>query len=76
MLRPHTCYARVDLDGQDRCHADDKDEIGKAWSDQPLTQWDLGIGFGFVEIVSFIVTGLLVWRNDRANKVGGGASYA
>ena len=26
--------------------------------------------------VSFILTGLLVWRDDRANKVGGGASYA
>ena len=26
--------------------------------------------------VSFILTGLLVWKDDRANKVGGGASYA
>ena len=26
--------------------------------------------------VSFILTGLLVWREDRANKVGGGVSYA
>lgn len=26
--------------------------------------------------VSFVLTGLLVWKDDRANKVGGGASYA
>ena len=26
--------------------------------------------------VSFVLTGLLVWRDDRANKVGGGASHA
>ena len=26
--------------------------------------------------VSFILTGLLVWKEDRANKVGGGVSYA
>ena len=50
MLRPHNCYFRGEADGQDRCFADEKDEVGKAWSDQPLTQWDLGVGFGFVEM--------------------------
>ena len=100
MLRPHNCFLRVEADGRDRCYADskDKDETGKAWSDQPLTQWDIGVAFGFVEMwvfssfnlvfedvrvfanlrdsVSFILTGLLVWREDRANKVGGGVNYA
>ena len=36
-------------------------------------------GRGFANVggsVSFILTGLLVWREDRANKVGGGVSYA
>ena len=34
---------------------------------------------GFANVaysVSFVLTGLLVWKDDRANKVGGGASYA
>ena len=50
MLRPHDCFLRVEGDGQDRCLADSKDETGIAWSDQPLTQWDLGVAFGFVEM--------------------------
>ena len=36
-------------------------------------------GRGFANVwssVSFILTGLLVWREDRANNVGGGVSYA
>ena len=36
-------------------------------------------GRGFANVgssVSFILTGLLVWREDRENNVGGGASYA
>ena len=36
-------------------------------------------GRGFANVgnsVSFILTGLLIWREDRANRVGGGVSYA
>ena len=38
------------------------------WMEGVLLMW----GYS----VSFILTGLLVWRDDKANKVGGGASYA
>ena len=30
--------------------ANENDDHGKAWSDQPLTQWDIGVAFGFVEM--------------------------
>lgn len=30
--------------------ANKDDDTGKAWSDRPLTQWDLGVAFGFVEM--------------------------
>ncbi|KAK4696455.1 hypothetical protein P7C71_g1458, partial [Lecanoromycetidae sp. Uapishka_2] len=49
---------------------------GRQKKDVPNVQWFVGVAFGFVEIVSFIVTGLLVFKEDRETKVTGGTSYA
>ncbi|CAF9940924.1 hypothetical protein IMSHALPRED_002226 [Imshaugia aleurites] len=46
------------------------------WTDQPRTEWNVAVAFDFVEIVTFILSALLVFKDDRASKVSGGTSYA
>ncbi|KAF6218785.1 hypothetical protein HO133_005328 [Letharia lupina] len=46
------------------------------WTDQPRTEWNVAVAFDFIEIVAFILSALLVFKDDRASKVSGGTSYA
>ncbi|MCJ1278241.1 hypothetical protein MMC21_006056 [Puttea exsequens] len=48
----------------------------KKRDDVPNIQWFISVAFAFVEIVSFVLTALLVFKGDRETKVTGGASYA
>ncbi|CAF9920954.1 MAG: hypothetical protein ALECFALPRED_001676 [Alectoria fallacina] len=52
------------------------ERTGRLWTDQPRTEWDVAVAFDFVEIVAFILSALLVFKDDRASKVSGGTSYA
>lgn len=52
------------------------ENTGKLWTDQPRNEWNIAIAFDFVEIVAFILSALLVFKDDRASKVSGGTSYA
>ncbi|KAG6994124.1 hypothetical protein G7Y79_00047g083500 [Physcia stellaris] len=79
-LRPHGgCdpQHRSSDSGQDRCykHTDSPDPNWK-YTEQPLITWDIAITLSFVEIVAFALTILLVFKDNRANKVSdGGATY-
>lgn len=46
------------------------------WTNQPRTEWNVAVAFDFVEIVAFILSALLVFKDDRASKVSSGTSYA
>ncbi|KAL6722301.1 hypothetical protein ACLMJK_001408 [Lecanora helva] len=48
----------------------------KLYSDRPLARWDIGIAFAFVEIVTFLASTFFVFKEDRATKGSGNASYA
>lgn len=75
MLRPKGGCIEIKDKGLDVCQGKGKDNF-HPYSDQPLARWDIGVAFDFVEIVSFVISGLLVFKEDRATKVTGGASYA
>ncbi|KAL9136886.1 MAG: hypothetical protein Q9175_001916 [Cornicularia normoerica] len=49
---------------------------GRLWTDQPRTEWNVAVAFDFVEIVAFLLSALLVFKDDRASKVSGVTSYA
>lgn len=52
------------------------EDTGRLWTDQPRTEWNVAVAFDFVEIVAFILSAFLVFKDDRASKVSGGTSYA
>ncbi|KAL8822593.1 MAG: hypothetical protein Q9191_006670 [Dirinaria sp. TL-2023a] len=71
------CENNATVDGgKEQCTADD----GKHWKyhdDQPVAQWDVAVAFDLVMCVTFLVSILLVFKDNRANKVSeGGTSYA
>lgn len=61
-------------EGMNTCQT--SETSGRLWSDQPRTEWNVAVAFDFVEIVAFILSALLVFKDDRASKVSGGTSYA
>ncbi|KAL8703245.1 MAG: hypothetical protein Q9201_003578 [Fulgogasparrea decipioides] len=80
MLRPrggceNKGTAKEDPKGPQYCwNHEGKDP--KRFNSQPIVTWDVAIALSLVEAVSFIVTIVMVWLDDRESKVSGGTSYA
>ncbi|CAF9916685.1 MAG: hypothetical protein HETSPECPRED_002981 [Heterodermia speciosa] len=83
-LRPHggcdskTGHRGPGPKGQDWCWGNPgKFDPHWDYTNQPLITWDIAIAFSFVEIVTFVITIFLVFKDSKSNKVSGqGATYA
>ncbi|KAL8840800.1 MAG: hypothetical protein Q9176_003647 [Flavoplaca citrina] len=62
--------------GQDICFRTGDDDFAILFDDQPITTWYIAIAASLVEAVSFIITVVMVWLDDRKSKISGGTSYA